>query len=174
MLKNHRDATVRERATKLFASATSKELEAILAKYKPAADTPGDGAKGKDIFRRDCASCHLAGNVGQIVGPAVATFKEKSPAELLTAILDPNREVDPRYLNYTLGLADGRTTSGMIGGESPTAITLRRSEGAIEIVLRTQIDELKSTKQSLMPEGLEKKITPAEMADLIAFLRDPR
>ncbi|MBL8864233.1 MAG: c-type cytochrome [Planctomycetia bacterium] len=174
VLKNHRDTTVRDRATKLFASATSKELEAILAKYKPAADKPGDGPKGKEIFRRDCASCHLAGNVGQIVGPAVATFKDKSPAELLTAILDPNREVDPRYLNYTLSLADGRTTSGMIGGESPTAVTLRRAEGASEIVLRTQIDELKSTKQSLMPEGLEKKITVAEMADLIAFLRDPR
>lgn len=174
VLKNHRDSKVRERATKLFTGATSKELEAILAKYKPAADNPGDSAKGKEVFRRDCASCHLAGNVGQIVGPAVGTFKDKSPAELLTAILDPNREVDPRYLNYTLSLADGRTTFGMIGGESPTAVTLRRAEGAAEIVLRTQIDELKTTKQSLMPEGLEKKITVAEMADLIAFLRDPR
>lgn len=174
VLKNHRDAAVRDRAAKLFAGATSKDLEAVLAAYKPAADTPGDAAKGKAVFRRECASCHLAGNVGQIVGPAAATFKDKTPAELLTAILDPNREVDPRYLNYTLTLVDGRTTSGIVGGESPTAITLRRAEGAVEIVLRSQIDELKSTKQSLMPEGLEKKVTPAEMADLIAFLRDPR
>ncbi|HUR54935.1 MAG TPA: c-type cytochrome, partial [Gemmataceae bacterium] len=174
VLKNHRDAGVQGRAAKLFAAATSAERDAVLAKYKPALDVPGDAAKGKDVFRRECASCHLAGNVGQVVGPAVATFKDKTPAELLAAIIDPNREVDPRYLSYTLNLTDGRTTSGMIAGESPTALTLRRAEGAVEIVLRTQIEELKSTRLSLMPEGVEKKVSPAEMADLIAFLRDPR
>lgn len=174
VLKTHRDIAVQKRAAKLFVAATSKERDVILERYKLALDKPGDGAKGKEVFRRECASCHLAGNVGQIVGPAVATFKDKTPVELMTAILDPNREVDPRYLNYTVTLVDGRTTSGMIGGESPSAITLRRAEGASEIVLRTQIDELKSTTQSLMPEGLETKLTPAEVADLIAFLRDPR
>jgi putative membrane-bound dehydrogenase-like protein len=174
VLKNHRDAGVQGRAAKLFAAPTSAEREAILTKYKLALDKPGDRAKGQEVFRRECASCHLAGNVGQIVGPAVATFKDKAPLELLTAILAPNREVDPRYLNYTVTLADGRTTSGIIAGESPSAVTLRRAEGAVEVVLRTQIDELKSTNQSLMPEGLEAKVTPAEVADLIAYLRDPR
>ena len=62
----------------------------------------------------------------------------------------------------------------MIAGESPTAVTLRRAEGQAETVLRSQIDELRSTGLSLMPEGFEEKITPAEMADLIAFLKQPR
>jgi putative heme-binding domain-containing protein len=53
-------------------------------------------------------------------------------------------------------------------------VTLRRADGAVESVLRTQIDELKSTGLSLMPEGLEQRITPAEMANLLAFLKGPR
>ncbi|HET6572598.1 MAG TPA: PVC-type heme-binding CxxCH protein [Fimbriiglobus sp.] len=174
VLKNHRDPAVRDRAVRLFAVATPAARQAVIARYQKAVEKPGDTAKGLAIFRRECASCHLAGNVGQIVGPAMATVRDKSPAELLTAILDPNREVDPRYLNYVVNLADGRSTSGVIAGESPTAVTLRRAEGAIESVLRTQIDELKSTGLSLMPDEFEKRVTPAEMADLLAFLKQPR
>ena len=48
---------------------------------------------------------------------------------------------------------------------------LRRAEGVEETLLRSEIDELRSTGQSLMPEGLEQNISPQEMADLIAFLR---
>ena len=174
VLKNHRDPAVRDRATKLFTVTTPAARLKIIAGYQSAIEKPGSAVKGLEIYRRECASCHLAGNVGQIVGPAVATFKDKSPAELLVAILDPNREVDPRYLNYVVNLTDGRSTSGVIASESPTAVTLRRADGAIESVLRTQIDELKSTGLSLMTEGLEQRITPAEMADLLAFLKEPR
>lgn len=79
-----------------------------------------------------------------------------------------------RYLNYVVTLADDRATSGIIAAESPTAITLRRADGQGETVLRSQIAELRSTKLSLMPEGLEEKITQAEMADLLAFLLEPK
>lgn len=174
VLKNHRDPAVRERAARLFAVTTPAARQKVIADYQAAVEKPGDAAKGLAVYRRECASCHLAGNVGQIVGPAAATFRDKSPAELLVAILDPNREVDPRYLNYVVNLADGRSTSGVIAGESPTAVTLRRAEGAVESVLRTQIDELRSTGLSLMPEEFEKRITPAEMTDLLAFLKEPR
>jgi putative membrane-bound dehydrogenase-like protein len=174
VLKNHRDPAVRNRAAKLFTAATSAARQKVMASYQSAIQKPGSVEKGREIFRRECATCHLAGNIGQIVGPAMATVRDKSPAELLTAILDPNREVDPRYLNYVVNLADGRSTSGVIAGESPTAVTLRRAEGVLESVLRTQIDELRSTGLSLMPEEFEKRITPAEMADLLAFLKQPQ
>jgi putative membrane-bound dehydrogenase-like protein len=171
VLKNYRDPVVRSRAAKLFTVTIPATRQAVITRYKSALAKPGSTEKGLVVFRRECALCHRAGNVGQIVGPPAATFRDKSPEELLIAVLDPNREVDPRYLNYTVNLADGRTTSGLIAGESPSAITLRRAEAIIETVLRSQIDELKSTGLSLMPEQLEGKITPTEMADLIAFLK---
>ena len=156
VLKNHRDPAIGSRAAKLFAATTPAARQAVIDRYKAALASSGASGKGEAIFRRECASRHLAGNVGQIVGPAVPTFRDKSAEELLVAILDPNREVDPRYVNYTVHLADGRTTSGVIAGESPAAVTLRRAEGQAEAVLRSQIDELRSTGLSLMPEGFER------------------
>ena len=94
----------------------------------------------------------------------------KRPDEYLVAILDPNREVDPRYLNYTVNTTDGRVTSGIIAAETATAVTLKRADGQPETILRSQIEELSSTGQSLMPEGVEQKVSHQEMADLIAFL----
>lgn len=170
VLKNHRDPKVRNRAAKLFSAATTATRQQAIDRYKAAVEKPGDAAKGREVFRRECASCHVAGNFGQNVGPSIASIGTKTAQELLASVLDPNREVDPRYLNYTVTLADDRTTSGIITAESPTAITLKRADGEGETVLRSQIEELRSTKLSLMPEGLEEKITSTEMVDLFAFL----
>jgi hypothetical protein len=51
---------------------------------------------------------------------------------------------------------------------------LKRAEGQADVILRSQIDELQSTGVSLMPDGLEKNITVAEMADLLDFLKNWR
>ena len=37
-----------------------------------------------------------------------------------------------------------------------------------------EIDDIASSGKSLMPDGMEQKITPQEMADLIAFLKNWR
>ena len=37
-------------------------------------------------------------------------------------------------------------------------------------LLRSQIEEMTASSQSLMPDGLEKDLKPQDLADLIAFL----
>jgi putative heme-binding domain-containing protein len=169
LLVNHRDAKVRERAVALMGKATTTARAEVLANYKPALDKKGDATRGLAIFKRECASCHFAGGVGTSIGPAIAAIGTRTPDALLTAILDPNREVDPRYLNYTLFTTDERTLSGIITAETATSVTLRRADG-VDIVMRSRIEELRSSGVSLMPEGVEKNITIAEMGDLLAFL----
>ena len=83
---------------------------------------------------------------------------------------DPNREVNPQFVNYVLVTDDGRTITGMIAAETATSVTLRRAEDQSDTLLRSQIEALESTRQSLMPEGMEKQIDPQAMADLIAYL----
>jgi putative heme-binding domain-containing protein len=142
----------------------------IVTQYKPALELKSDTKRGLSVFQRECATCHLAGTTGQNVGPSIASIGVKRPDEYLVAILDPNREIDPRYLNYTVNTTDGRVTSGIIAAETATAVTLKRADGQTETILRSQIEELSSTGQSLMPEGVEQKVSQQEMADLIAFL----
>ncbi len=86
------------------------------------------------------------------------------------SIVDPNREVSPEFLEYTIALDDGRIVAGLIAAETPVSLTLRARDGAEQTILRRNIAEIRNTGKSLMPEGLEKSVTPAQMADLIAYL----
>jgi putative membrane-bound dehydrogenase-like protein len=169
ILLGHPDASIQARAKEVLSPATKSSRAVVIARYQPATAKTGDAAKGLAVFKRECATCHYAAGLGTSIGPAIAAVGTRTPDALLIAILDPNREVDPRYLTYTVTTDDGRTLSGMITGETATALTLRRAEGA-DTVLRAQIDQLRSAGVSLMPEGLEARITPDEMADLLAFL----
>jgi len=100
--------------------------------------------------------------------PTGATLR--TPDELLVHILDPNREVSPNYLEYIVALTDGRTLTGVITNETASSVTLRRPQGQEDVVLRSQIDEINSSGKSLMPEGVEKKVSPQDLADLLGYL----
>ena len=102
--------------------------------------------------------------------PKLETIRHWTADELLVNILDPNREVSPNYFEYVVALDDGRVITGMIASETPSSITLRRAEGVQETILRANISEIATPGKSLMPEGLEKKISVQEMADVLAFL----
>ena len=61
--------------------------------------------------------------------------------------------------------------TGVIVAETPTSVTLKRGENATDTVLRRDIEELRSTGKSLMPEGIEKQLDPQAMADVIAYVK---
>ena len=88
------------------------------------------------------------------------------------AILDPNRDVAPQYLQYKLRTKSGNVLDGLIAAESAASVSLKRAEGESTVVLRSEIDVLESTHLSLMPEGLEKGIDLRQMADLLRFIRE--
>lgn len=162
------------RAEKLFVSSVSADREAILTKYQAAASDKGDSLKGKAIFEKNCVSCHRVANLGTNVGPDIGDTRDKLPSYLLTNILDPNRVVDANYFGYTVVTKDGKSYTGLIKAETSTSITMRMPEGKEETILRADIEELKTSGQSLMPIGFEKTISVEQMTDLIAFLKNWR
>jgi hypothetical protein len=85
-------------------------------------------------------------------------------------MLDPSRAVEDRYLDYAVRTLDGVALSGLLREETGTSITLAAAEGKTTTVLRSEIERLQSSGKSLMPEGVEKDITPTEMADVAAYL----
>jgi putative heme-binding domain-containing protein len=89
---------------------------------------------------------------------------------VLLNILDPNREVKPQFLNYVVVLDSGRSLTGMITAETANSLTLRKGDNTNETILRVNIEELKSTGLSFMPEGIEKQLDVAAMADVLAYL----
>jgi putative heme-binding domain-containing protein len=146
----------------------------VIEKYQPALALKGEAARGRAVFETLCAPCHRVGDLGNDVGPNLSTIRQWSPEQVMINILDPNREVAPNFVSYTVETKDGRTLDGMIAEESAASLTLKRAGGVQETVLRRDIAQLTGSSLSLMPEGLEAGITPQQMADLIAFLLAPR
>jgi putative heme-binding domain-containing protein len=159
------------RALALLAGAGSADRKRIVDGYRPALDLTADAGRGKAVFQKTCATCHRLENVGTEVGPdLLSALRNKSREALLTDILDPSREVDPRYLNYTVTTAEGRVLTGMIAAETPSSVTLRRAAKEEDVVLRSRIAEIQATTKSVMPEELEKQLSKQDLADVIAYL----
>jgi putative membrane-bound dehydrogenase-like protein len=171
LLAEHRDPAIRERAVRLRDLSPTKGRTEILSQYQAALNLVGDAGKGREVFKKACAACHQLEGVGYATGPNLGAMRARGPEAILTNVLDPNREVNPQYVSYAVITNDGRTLTGMITAESATSVTLKRADNASDTVLRIDIEELRSTGQSLMPEGLEKQIDPQAMADLLAYLQ---
>jgi putative heme-binding domain-containing protein len=170
LLATHADAEIRQRAEALVASLNLGRRQDVVEQYRDVLELKGDASRGKGAFKKVCAACHRIEGVGQEIAPNLATLQNRGAEAILLNVLDPNREVNPQFVNYSVTTLDGRSLTGMIAGETATGITLRRAEGATDTVLRADIDELQSTGLSIMPEGVEKDLSKQDLADLIAYL----
>jgi putative membrane-bound dehydrogenase-like protein len=167
---NHPDATIRKRAGQLFARSKFARRQDVVAAYQKALELKGDAARGKALFKTVCSACHRLEGVGTSVGADITSIRDRGNPTILLNILDPNREVLPKFLSYVLVTDTGRAITGMIVDESATSVTIRRVDGTSETVLRVHIEELRSTGMSFMPEGLEKQVDLQGMAELLAYL----
>jgi putative membrane-bound dehydrogenase-like protein len=173
-LENHGRTEIRERARRLLQENVTEERKQVLARYQDAIARKGDALRGRSVFQKNCATCHQVGRVGVRVGPDIADRLTKSRNELLADILNPNQAIDGNFINYVVSTKQGAVLNGLIATETASSITLIRAENQSDVVLREDIDEIRSSGESLMPEGLEKNISLDEMADLITFLKDWR
>jgi putative membrane-bound dehydrogenase-like protein len=173
-LTNHKDAGIRARAKKLLADNLPADRQKILKEYQAALTLKADAKNGREVFKKNCAVCHRVAGVGVDVGPDIADTRTKTTAALLFDIIVPNAAIDANYVNYVVATKDGRILTGLLTAESASSITLVRAENQTDVVLRKDIDEIASTGISLMPDGLESKISVQEMADLLGFLKNWR
>jgi putative heme-binding domain-containing protein len=88
-------------------------------------------------------------------------------------ILDPNRNLSADYVNFLAVTKQGKVLSGLLVEETGASVKLRHADAVEETVLRSEIDELRSSGRSLMPEGLEQTLGAQGLADILAYLRQP-
>lgn len=172
-LRRHPVAELARRAEALWSAADGTRAEA-LAQYLAVLDVPGESPRGRKIYERECQACHQIGETGHAVGPNLALTRHRLAGELLVHILDPNREMQPAYVQYIASDQRGAVYTGILTADNASGITLAREQGRRDTILREDLAELASTDRSLMPEGFEKTISPAEMADLLAYLTQLR
>lgn len=131
--------------------------------------TKGDARRGQKLFQtRGCIQCHSS---RQALGPDLAGVAGRfSRQDLFTAIMFPHRDVSPRYQTTQVATRDGQIRSGLIVYESVDGVVLRDATNQTYRMDAKDIEERRTTDQSLMPSGLLKDLKPGDIADLYAFL----
>ncbi len=169
-LIKHKSANVAAAAKLALASVIPPSREEVTAKFKPAIAAKGDAKKGQVQYMTRCVACHKAGTLGLVVGPDLITVKTKGREALLTAILEPHKEVASQFIAYTVNTKDGQTLAGIITNDTASSMTIRMMGGIEKTLQRSDIKGSSSTGQSLMPEGLETGMSVGDMADLISYI----
>jgi len=170
-LQAHGDASIRERSRKLFATAGGEDRRRVFEELKSVLALPADGVRGREMFLKACASCHRYGADGVTVGPDLSGVRHQPAEALLLHIVVPDAEIYPGYQACEVETAEGRSLTGLLVSESADAVVLRKAGGDLETLPRTVVRSLVLSRVSLMPQELEKTMSPQELGDLIGFLK---
>ena len=129
---------------------------------------PGDAKKGQILHQEKCVLCH-GGQTS--LGPSlVGVAKRFSREDLAKAIFEPSRDISDRYKPIRVLTIDGEIFTGMLVYIAADGITLQTATGAIVRINQESIEDRGYSTESLMPTGLLHDKTPAEIADLYAYL----
>jgi putative heme-binding domain-containing protein len=130
----------------------------------------GNASNGQAVFSRLCAQCHMIYGQGQDVGPDITANGRNDFDQLLSNVFDPSLVIGPGYQATTVATDDGRVLTGLLAEDGKDRVILKIQGGKRETIPRGQIEEIKTSPVSLMPEDVEKQLSPQEIADLFAFL----
>ena len=131
-----------------------------------------DLGRGRIVFDRICGSCHKFYGVGGEIGPDLTGSGRDNLDYLLENIIDPSATVSADFRMVVVAMRDGRVLNGMIKAQAPRTVTLQTQTEPI-ILDRSEIEALRPSPSSLMPDGLLEPLTAAEIRDMIAYLAHP-
>jgi putative heme-binding domain-containing protein len=169
-LAEHKNEAIRVAATKVFVDKIDANRSQVIGTYAAeVGKLSGDVARGKEVFAKKCSQCHKLDGVGHEVGPDLAALTDRSTQALLVAVLDPNRAVESKFIEYLAVTTDGRQHRGMLAEENDVQIVLAGPDAKQARLLKIEVEEIVGSGKSLMPEGLEKELPPQALADLLAY-----
>jgi putative membrane-bound dehydrogenase-like protein len=163
---------IRARAAKFIGDEEYSNRKTIVEDWMAKLPASGDAKLGQPIFEKVCAQCHRVGNIGNQVGPDLSSVAHRSVEDLLSNILDPNMAINPAYIAYNAELQNGDSETGILSAQTANAVTLLQAGGKKVTLERARLKKLQSSGASLMPEGLEAALTPADLRNLIAFVQE--
>ncbi|QEH32234.1 Soluble aldose sugar dehydrogenase YliI precursor [Aquisphaera giovannonii] len=141
-------------------------------------DVAGDPGRGEALFWSQavrCGTCHRVGTRGTAVGPDLSAIGKARPREdLLQSLLEPSRRIEPQYAAYAVATHDGRSLAGLLVRRDEAGVVLRDPQGKDVAIAAADIDEMRPSRSSLMPDGQLADLTAQEAADLLAYLASLR
>jgi putative heme-binding domain-containing protein len=134
-----------------------------------------DYDRGRGLFAATrCFSCHRFANEGGGLGPDLSGVAGRfSVRDLLESIVTPSKVISDQYEAVTIVTEDGRAITGRIVNLSDDNLILNSDmldPNKMVNVKRKDIEEMKRSPVSMMPEGLLNTLKADEVQDLMAYL----
>ena len=150
------------------------EREHLIKKYKklckPSAVAAADASRGRAVFQKTCAACHLLYGEGGKVGPELTGANRANLDYILLNSVYPSLDVPHAYRTVSVLTVDGRVVNGVLAEEDETKIVLRTPEQPRVVIAKEDIDFRKISRQSMMPDGQLDAMKPQEVVDLVKYL----
>ena len=152
---------------------TSSEKQAAIARlekvFNEAPLWAFDGGAGRGHFQKLCSPCHRIGTDGARLGPELTGAGRNGIRYFLENIIDPNAVIGTDFQVTRVETRGGDVLSGLLGSETPSALTLRTTAGDV-VVAKGDIVHRSTADTSLMPEGLLDPLSQREQVELLKFL----
>ena len=117
-----------------------------------------------------CAQCHRHTGRGNVVGPDLSFIsKQGNRQQILESIIEPSRQVAPQFYTTLLELSDGKQFTGILLRSSSNEV-YRDNFGQEVTFQKSEIENRKELRSSLMPSGLLEGMSDSQVRDLLAFL----
>lgn len=174
-LLTSKDDYVRNRATAVigkFREATPDKARLIAQKKEAVLTGSVDLEKGREIAQRTCFTCHKLHGEGTEVGPDLTGVGRSSLDALLANVIDPNQLIGAGYENVEVTLKDDRTVAGRMIENTDARVRILLLGGKEEVIAKSQIENLRVSELSVMPEGLE-QMPDEDFRNLIWFILNP-
>ncbi|MFI5456230.1 MAG: PVC-type heme-binding CxxCH protein [Isosphaerales bacterium] len=134
----------------------------------------GDAARGRQYFEKTCANCHKLHGSGAAVGPDLTGAERKNRELLVQNIVDPSAVIRQEFMAHVAVTKDGQVLTGLLAESTSETITLVDSKNQRTVLKRSDLEELKESPVSLMPEKLLDDLTDQQIRDLVAYVQADR
>jgi putative membrane-bound dehydrogenase-like protein len=148
------------------------EIRESPAASSDSSSSPVDLFAGRQLYDTTCAQCHLLYGKGSKIGPDLTGSQRANLDYLLENILDPSAVVGKDYRMSSVLTNDGRVLGGLVISRNEKTLELQTQSERLTIPV-DEIDDVRLTTNSPMPDGLLTSLTPQQIRDLIAYLQHP-
>lgn len=168
---------LKERFVKVFGELrpVAADREKLIAKYRkqitPGALASASASRGRHVFKKICATCHLLYGEGGKIGPDLTGSNRANLDYILLNSVDPSYDVPAGYKMVSILTTNGRVVNGVVDEEDGTRVILKTVEQPRLVIAKSDIEERAVSPKSMMPEGQLTAMKPQEMIDLIKYLR---
>ncbi len=156
---------------------TPEDRQASMASLKQLLTSDTDSAAidlsaGRAIYQELCGKCHKLYGEGQAIGPDLTGSNRSNLDYLIENVIDPSAVVSKDYRVSLLMMSDGRVLNGVIMSQNERTVQLQ-TQTELVVIDKQEIDEVKLTPQSPMPDGQLENLTAEQTRNLFAYLMHP-